>query len=226
MRQRWQELLFLHWEVDAGRLQERLPPGLHVDLYEGRAHLGVVPFLMRAVRPRGLPQVPYLSNFLECNVRIYVHDERGTPGVWFFSLDTDRWLAYQTARRVFHLPYYWAQMRASLSERVDFSVRRRGSGHALARYDYARVGDTGRAEPGSLEFFLLERYLLFTFDEARGRLLSGRVHHPPYRFGPTELKEWSVEPAVWNALPRPEGGPVHACVAETVDVDVFGLESV
>ena len=110
MYQRWDRLLFLHWEYSPDAIQETLPPGLSVDTFEGRAFLGVVPFFMRNIRPRVLPAVPYLSNFLECNVRTYVHDENGVPGVWFFSLDTNRWLAYKIARIAFRLPYYWAAM--------------------------------------------------------------------------------------------------------------------
>lgn len=224
MRQRWAELLFLHWEVPAEAVQQRLPDGLFVDLHDGRAFLGFVPFLMRAIRPRGLPAVPYLSNFLECNVRTYVHDARGTPGVWFFSLDTDRWVAFQVARRVFHLPYFWARMQASVTERVTFDVQRRGTEESV-RYDYGRPESTAVAEPGSLEFFLLERYLLFAFNASSGSLRTGRVHHAPYRYGSTDLKAWSTQPAVWNGFDPLHGDPVHSCVAETVDVEVFRLET-
>ena len=69
MYQRWEELLFLHWEIDADVIQQSLPPGLFVDRHQGKAYVGIVPFLMRGIRPRGLPSVPWISNFLECNVR-------------------------------------------------------------------------------------------------------------------------------------------------------------
>ncbi|MBM49753.1 MAG: hypothetical protein CMP27_07970, partial [Roseibacillus sp.] len=72
MHQRWENLLFLHWAVPAQSVKEHLPPGLEVDTYNGTAWVGVVPFFMRGVRPRFLPSVPGLSNFLELNVRTYV----------------------------------------------------------------------------------------------------------------------------------------------------------
>ncbi len=106
MRQSWDHLLFLHWVLSPARIQETLPPGLWVDCHDGQAYLGIVPFFMMRIRPNGLPSVPYLSHFLECNVRTYVHDEQGTPGVWFYSLDTNRWLAHWIARNFFKLPYY------------------------------------------------------------------------------------------------------------------------
>ena len=98
MHQSWRRLLFLHWEVDPAVLASRLPAGLHLDLHGGKAWLGVVPFLMCDVRPRGLPAVPGLSNFPELNVRTYVHDKNGVAGVWFFSLDAGQRPADREAR--------------------------------------------------------------------------------------------------------------------------------
>ena len=49
MYQRWEQLLFLHWEWDAAEIQQTLPKGLHVDTFGGSAWLGLVPFYMRAV---------------------------------------------------------------------------------------------------------------------------------------------------------------------------------
>ena len=94
----------------ASDLQARLPAGLTVDRFEGRAHLGVVGFRMNAVRPAGLPALPWLSYFRELNVRTYVRDADGEPGVWFFSLDCDRAPAVALARAWFGLPYEHATM--------------------------------------------------------------------------------------------------------------------
>ncbi len=78
-RQRWKDLLFLHWQVPVEAVQARLPEGLTLDVHEGAAWLGVVPFFMQRIRPVYLPPVPWLSWFLELNVRTYVHDREGRP---------------------------------------------------------------------------------------------------------------------------------------------------
>src|SRR5438105_3699987 len=83
----WRDLLFLHWRVEPERIQRTLPPGLFVDTYDGAAWVGVVPFFMRNIRPWWLPCIPGLSNFMELNLRTYVYDAAGTPGVWFYALD-------------------------------------------------------------------------------------------------------------------------------------------
>ena len=87
MHQRWGDLLFLHWPIEAALIQEKLPEGLYVDVFGGQAWIGVVPFYMERIRPVGMPPVPGISWFLELNVRTYVHDSKGRAGVWFFSLD-------------------------------------------------------------------------------------------------------------------------------------------
>ena len=234
MKQRWDRLLFLHWEADAVELQKRLPPGLTIDCFEGKAYIAVVPFLMRNIRPVYLPSMPWLSNFLELNVRTYVVDEHGTPGVWFFSLDTDRRIARTLARRFFQLPYFSAEMRATAAEDgwLDYrTVRREASELAplsseAAEYRYRGVGDAQLAEPGSLEFFLLERYVLFAWHERGEQLLSGRVWHEPYRYQIAEVEQWSVAPIGWDGLTVPKGGAVHQCYSERVEVDAYAVEQV
>ena len=113
MHQCWKHLLFLHWAWDPESLQVRLPPGLTIDTWDGHAWLGVVPFYMHNIRPVWSPSIPWVSNFLELNLRTYVYDEAGRPGVWFFSLDANRSLAVWAARRFFSLPYQHARMTAT-----------------------------------------------------------------------------------------------------------------
>ncbi len=78
MRQVWHDLLFAHWPVATERLRPTIPAGLELDLHEGRAWVGVVPFRMSGIRLRLLPlDAPWLSAFPELNVRIYVTAPRG-----------------------------------------------------------------------------------------------------------------------------------------------------
>ncbi len=226
MLQTWSELLFLHWTADPEVWRKTLPDGLHLDTFDGAAWVGVVPFRMDRIRPWCLPPVPWLSWFLELNVRTYVHDDEGNPGVWFHSLDTNRWPAYKIARAAFKLPYFHAVMRTARGADgwIDYHCRRRGETEA-ARFRYRPDGSRAprEAEAGTLEFFLLERYLLFSHTADDGRFFSGQVHHSPYQYRGVAVEEWSTLPARWDGLPVLEGPPVHACVAEAVDVEVFAL---
>ncbi|MBC8149439.1 MAG: DUF2071 domain-containing protein [Verrucomicrobiaceae bacterium] len=149
MFQRWSELLFLHWEIDPDLVKERLPDHLSVDIHEGKTYLGLVPFFMQKVRPRFLPCAPWLSNFLELNVRVYVHDQHGRPGVWFFSLDCNQPIAVELARRLFHLPYQHASMSAEPADGFrNYSCLRKGQ-EPPASYLYRGDGEVQHASPGS-----------------------------------------------------------------------------
>jgi len=222
MKQRWSRLLFLHWRVDPDLLRPLLPPGLHLDLHEGAAWLGVVPFLMERIRPIFLPPVRGLSWFLELNVRVYVHDDTGMPGIWFLSLDCNQPVAVNLARNLFLLPYQHARMRSGGTlATTAYQCLRRGE-EEEASYTYGPAGDARTAEPGSEEFFLLERYILFSRGR-NNRLFSGRVHHPPYRWAPAFCEKWSTLPLKWNGLPQPAIPPESVLWVDQVDVDVFPL---
>ncbi|MEJ6580326.1 MAG: DUF2071 domain-containing protein [Akkermansiaceae bacterium] len=217
MFQTWRNLLFLHWKIDPETIQARLPEGLKVDLHEGKTYLGLVPFFMKKVRPRFLPSAPWLSNFMELNVRAYVHDELGRPGVWFFSLDCNQPIAVELARKFFHLPYQHARMESRGS---DYDCQRKGRPET-ASYNFTPPISDEVAEPGSLEFFLLERYLLFS-ETRSGRLKCGQVHHPPYTFTKTCIRDADPSPILWEGF-QIEGSPVSALVSTGVEVEIFPL---
>ena len=181
MEQSWHDVLFAHWDVPAESLRALIPAGLALDLFEGQAWLGVVPFRMTGVRPRFVPAMPWLSAFPELNVRTYV-TAWGKPGVWFFSLDAGNPLAVAIARAWFHLPYYRAQMRIrDASGWIQYASMRTHDGAAPADFQgrYRPVGEPFFGVRGTLEHFLTERYCLYT-SGAGHRLYRGEIHHAPW----------------------------------------------
>lgn len=192
MAQRWHDLLFMHWPLEAAALAPLLPAGLPLDTFEGRAWLGIVPFRMTGVRVRGTPALPWLSAFPELNVRTYVtlpaRDGAPRPGVWFFSLDAARWLAVQAARASFGLPYFHAAMRCEPDgEAIGYASFRRqgGAGRAAADFvgRYEPVGPAREAERGSIDHFLTARYCLYALDRS-GRLRRAEIDHAPWPLQP------------------------------------------
>lgn len=227
MHQRWEQLLFLHWSWNPAEIQATLPPGLFVDTHAEKAWVGLVPFFMRDVRPRFVPALPWVSDFLELNLRTYVHDAAGRPGLYFYSLDCDQPLAVETARRLFLLRYEHAAMRAEIDSEgwLDFEVRRAGASKGSRfRYHPTSGGVAAEAAPGSMEFFLIERYRLFATDARGEQLTSMRVSHPPYRFRPAPVLAWSTVPLRQAGLHPSEGAPEHICAVESQQVEIFAPE--
>jgi uncharacterized protein len=231
MKQSWRDLLFLHWEIPTDVIRPLIPTELDLDLFDGTAYVGLVPFTMKGLRPIGLPPVHGLSSFHETNVRTYVHHQGTNPGVWFFSLDAANLIAVHLARKWFHLPYYHARMF------LEHEPSTHSSDHPAILYAGVRCQPTPRptsyavraqptglvkpAVPGSLEFFLAERYILYT--QNRNTVFSGQVHHTPYPLQSAELLSLDESLLAAAGFSRPARSPL-AHFAHGVDVDVFRLE--
>lgn len=218
MAQSWHDLLFAHWPIPLAALRPLVPACLELDGYHGEGWIGVVPFRMSGVRPRGLPGVPWLSHFPELNVRTYVRGVAGQdetrPGVFFFSLDAANPVAVAIARALFHLPYFRADMLCELDgETVNYASRRTHSGAAVGELA-GRYGPTGppyQAQPGTLEHWLTERYCLYAlspFDrspaDGQHKVYRSEIHHLP----------WPLQPAFADLT--------HNTIAQSMGVPISG----
>ena len=179
MVQTWLDLLFAHWVVDRTFLRSIVPSAFDLDLYDGQAYVGVVPFSMTNVTFRGVPALPLVSTFPELNVRTYVRvDDR--PGVFFFSLDAASALAVRMARLWLNLPYHRAEMSSvARGDAIEYRSRRLGERAELAA-TYEPKGTEQEPRAGSLEYFLAERYCLYATDRS-ARPYRLEIHHPPWR---------------------------------------------
>ena len=84
--QEWNNVVFLHWQVDLNELRTFVPTELEIDLFDGSAWVSLVAFTMENVSPRYLPDFAPISTFDEINIRTYVkHQDR--PGVYFLSIE-------------------------------------------------------------------------------------------------------------------------------------------
>jgi uncharacterized protein YqjF (DUF2071 family) len=197
MSQLWRDLLFVHWRVPPESLRERLPAELEPDTFDGSAWVGAVAFDMAEIEWRKvvgwpgalhwitsaidrLPFTPDLFEFPELNLRTYVtHDS--SPGVYFLSIDAPSRYNSWMARRVFGLPYFFAEleMEPTLAGTYFSSRRRDGSGATLTA-SFAPDGEQRQPDPGSLEQFLLERYAMFAPGPLNS-MLTVELWHEPWR---------------------------------------------
>lgn len=222
MHQKWGKLLFMHWRIDEKLLRPLIPSQLSIDTFDGCAWIGVIPFTMWGIRASFLPPIPGTSAFHELNVRTYVYRD-GVPSVWFFSLDAANKLAVWGARKFYYLPYFNAAM--SLSQSVNTiqysSIRqddRARPAELHASWNIAEGLPT--ASPGSLEFFLTERYALDT--EHKGKLYRSRIHHRPWPLHRATLNSLNSTMIEAVGLPTAHGEPLlHYC--EELSVDIWRL---
>jgi uncharacterized protein len=187
MTQSWHDLLFAHWPADRNHVRALVPDVFELDTFDGLAWIGVVPFHMTNVAPRGVPAVPWLSAFPEINVRTYVR-VGDRPGIYFFSLDAGRWLAVQAARLLLRLPYFSAGMRVERhGDAVRFASRRSGAREATFEVTYHPNGPPQPATHGTLEHFLTERYCLYNLGRASSPYRL-EIQHPPWQLQPAQAR--------------------------------------
>jgi uncharacterized protein YqjF (DUF2071 family) len=225
MRQDWCDLLFAHWPVSREALRALVPAELELDLFDGEAWLGVVPFRMEKIRARFLPPVPGTSAFPEFNVRTYVR-HRGRPGVWFFSLDAANRLAVRAARSCFHLPYFHARMECvERGNDIEYVSQRLAGSEMLPEFRgrYGPTGPVEHARPGTLEHWLTERYCLYALS-ARGVLRRGEIHHEPWPLQPAHAEIERDEYPAAAGLSLPDTAPLLH-FARKLEVIVWTLES-
>lgn len=236
--QQWHDLLFVHWKLPVEEVARLVSPELTIDTWEGSAWLGVVCFTMSGVRPWWSPALPGVSAFHETNLRTYVHYRGERPGVWFLSLDAASSLAVRVARWRWKLNYFRSQMELVRSNaNVRYASRRLWPEPAGASLRISAElngplgqptadGTAGYALPGTLEHFLVERYILYT-QVGSGPLLTAQVYHSPYPLQAARVNECEQTLAAAAGLKLDARAlPAHVAFSTGVKVEIFGLRPV
>jgi uncharacterized protein YqjF (DUF2071 family) len=209
MKMTWHDLLFAHWAIDANVLRPLVPDCFPIDTFNGTAWIAIVAFRMTGVKAAFLPPVPGTSAFPELNVRTYV-TMNDRPGVYFLSLDAASKLAVRGARSLFHLPYFDAEMSCEERQGVTFYKSKRTHRDAnLAEFTarYAPIGDVFRAQPGSLESFLVDRFAFYTTD-AKEQVYRCDIAHDPWPLQPADAKIETNTMARAHGIDLPRARPL------------------
>ncbi len=223
MHQNWGKLLFMHWPIDADLLRPLIPAPLEIDTYDGSAWIAIVPFTMWDIRPLPpyMPPVPGLAAMHELNVRTYVQIDR-EPGVWFFSLDCNSRTAVLAARKFFLLPYCNARIELKQEEEtIEYELTRTDDPAAAfsARWTIGKALPV--SEPGSLEYFLTERYCLYS--SRKERIYRAQIQHQPWPLQQATIERFSSSMIEAVGLENPQSPPLLH-YAEAVNVDIWPLE--
>jgi hypothetical protein len=223
MHQSWGKLLFMHWRIDERALRPLIPAGLEIDLFDGSAWIGIIPFTMWDIRafPPYLPAGPGLSAMHELNVRTYVHCD-GVPGVWFFSLDCNSVAAVMGARAFYYLPYFNADIElVQRDDTIDYAVTRTDEPAAQFKASW-KLGETVPiSRPDSLAFFLTERYCLYS--EHEDQLYRARIFHPPWPLQTATVSSCQSTMIASLGLAEPQDEAMLS-YAEEISVEIWPLK--
>ncbi len=90
-----------------------------------------------------------------------------------------------------------------------------------SHFIYREKGSPEASVPGTLEYFLAERYLLYA--HRRDRLWSGRVYHKPYPLQEAEVELCDDRLMLLSGFSPTNRAPDLAHYASGVQVDVYPL---
>jgi uncharacterized protein YqjF (DUF2071 family) len=220
------DILWMHWSCPVETVQAALPPGLHVDTYKDKAFVGIVPQRVTGLRLGWAPPIPFMSSGIELSVRTYVHDDQGRPGIWFFSIDTNNSLAVTAGRSRFKLNYQPAITDFHrIGKKLTYMAIRKGEQQQEKIFFRIRDDIPAPAED-SLEFFLTERYLLFTSNRKRQQLFAAQFHHKPFAYAKPDVGDWQQAPFRWNGSTPFAKPPTNVLYSTGGKVEFFPLKQV
>ncbi len=195
-------MTFLHWSYEPEVLQPLLPSGLEVDTQEGKAWVGLTPFLMVDFSVGCLPPIPRLSTFPETNVRTYVRRPDGKDGLWFLSLDADSLPTVIGASLGYGVPYRWAEMSVDEGQAVRYRSGRRIASSAGHDITVRPERPYGADEASHLDHWLTGRWRAYT--TIAGRLAVVPVEHEPWPLWHAEVE--SLDQSLLQAAGLPASG--------------------
>lgn len=188
MKQYWNDLSIVHWQVDRKELEKLIPAPLKLDTYQGQAYIGALGIQMTDGQPFGLP-VSLYSTFHQINFRTYV-TYNGVRGVYFFSLDAKHYLAGALAKQFFHLPYRYTKVEHRMLT-ANTSYYKSHHQHYPLEMTVTRKGPVAQKDRAKVTWLTeLDRYFgkdgkcvvssklwhaPFVMEEAQGRILNGRL---------------------------------------------------
>ncbi len=180
----WDRTVMLHYAVEPVALQRQVPFAL--DTFDGAAYVSLVAFTLRRLRagfgPRGLRPLMWPGdNVAYLNVRTYVRHGRDT-GIYFLAEWLNSWPSVLVGPRVYGVPCRFGRIDSRHDHEHGrwFGRVEPGDEDAALQYhgEEAASADYGPANDGTLDAFLLERYVAFT--ERRGTQRRFDVWHEPW----------------------------------------------
>lgn len=187
--QEWNDAIFLHYQVEPSKLRSLVPMHLELDQINGEHWISVVAFTMDNVHPRHCFPFHFLSTFHEVNLRTYVKKD-GKVGVYFLSIEAEKWIPTQFARMASGLPY-----RHSKIQRAKNLYQLDGK---RSRIEMTFQVIHPIKHPNQKELWLTERYSLYRGKEVKESAMD--VHHKPWELFQVDIQKLIIDYTAFGGL--------------------------
>ncbi|WP_282035545.1 YqjF family protein [Saccharicrinis aurantiacus] len=198
--QEWNNVIFLHWQVELSELKKFVPKELEIDLLGGKPWVSVVAFTMEKIRPKNLPSFAPISDFDEVNIRTYVKSNNKT-GVYFLSIEGGKKLSCKVAKGISELPYRFSKI-----ERGENQYKSNNSEFKDQLNVQFTVGKK-ITEKTELDKWLTERYVLF--QDTEKSINEFEIHHLEWPIKEIEVKNLEFNYARFDKLIKSEPNKIQ-----------------
>lgn len=205
--QEWNNVIFLHWEVELAEVEKFVPQELEIDYFDGKPWVSVVAFTMEGIRPRNFPSFPPISNFDEINIRTYVKLNEKT-GVYFLSIEGGKFLSCKVAKAVSGLPYRFSNMKRAENHFVS------NNSEFKDKLDVEYTIGTELKTKTKLEKWLTERYALY--QDSASSINEFEIHHLEWPINEIDIKKAELNYQRFDKLIR--HAPTKALYSKGVKV--------
>lgn len=185
--QEWNNVIFLHWQVQEDELERLVPSNITVDTFGGNSWVSLVAFTMEKIKPGLLPPIAAISDFHEINVRTYV-TKNNKPGVYFLSIEAEKLLSVFIAKHLSGLPYTKAVIKRSNDECQMYASM---NIEKQFQFDISFKIGAEIDSPAALDRWLTERYCLY-FDKS-SHTFRYEIHHKPWKLFDVEIIKLETE---------------------------------
>ena len=166
--QEWNKAVFLHWEVLPELVQPLLPKGIKPDLLNGKTWVSLVAFNMNNIGIRNLPKMPYISDFFEINIRVYITCN-GKPSVYFLNMEGSKRSSCKILKTVSKFPYRYSKMSR------DGTIYTSKNKTFKDAFNMEYTIENTSIEKDETDLWLTERYAVF--QNYKNHIIEYNVHH-------------------------------------------------
>lgn len=166
--QEWNKTIFLHWKVEPELIKPLLPKHIDLDTINGKTWVSLVAFDMNNIGLKNLPKPPYISDFQEINIRVYIVCN-GKPSVYFLSMEGSKRSSCFVLKMASKFPYRYSKMK-----RTD-SIYQSQNDEFNDSFDIEYEIKDEPIKKDKTDLWLTERYAVF--QDYKNYVFEYDVHH-------------------------------------------------
>ena len=198
--QEWNNTIFLHWQVEPQLIAPYLPKHIELDYIEGKTWVSLVAFDMNNIGIKSLPKPPYISDFHEINIRVYVK-YKGKPSVYFLSMEGSKHSSCKILKIVSKFPYRYSKMQRSASQYIS----KNNVFNDSFKIDFNLKKD--KIKKDKTDIWLTERYAVF--QDYQKNIIEYDVHHIEWPIQKLILKNLEINYPRFNHLLNNSPDKIH-----------------